>query len=214
MTRGQAALCRCQPTSLVPELSLSTQPLVQLTQLLQEAVVGPNFSFLTNRGQSSVDIHVLAEHQIGYDQRRWAAVAFPAMNVNFTCRKCIHEIWVRFLEVVTTTTESIQQWGKTKPVSISHKKSGTFSSFVHEGLLDEVCRLLEVNTDVKVVRVAGRYAMVNNACAGVELGPRVDMHEWVTLGGVQDVGDALPLQTHHIHCPKPAPEWHEKHVLL
>lgn len=86
------ALCRCQPPSLVPELSLSAQPLVQLTQLPQEAVVGPNFSFLTNRGQSSMDIHVLTEHQIGYDQRRGAAVTFPAMNVNLTCRKWIHEI--------------------------------------------------------------------------------------------------------------------------
>lgn len=70
--------------SLVPEPSLSAEPLVQFTQLPQEAVVGPDLSLLANRGQGSVDVHVSAEHQVGDDQRRGAAVAFPAVNVNLT----------------------------------------------------------------------------------------------------------------------------------
>lgn len=73
-----------QIPSLVPELPLSAEPLVQSTQLPQEAVVGPDLSLLANRGQGSVDIHVLAEHQVGFDERRGAAVAFPAVNINLT----------------------------------------------------------------------------------------------------------------------------------
>lgn len=81
---GDGQVVLCQIPSLVPQRPLSTETLVQSTQLPQEAVVGPDLSLLANRGQGSVDIHVLAEHQVGYDQRRGAAVAFPAVNINLT----------------------------------------------------------------------------------------------------------------------------------
>lgn len=71
-----------QITSLVPDVLLSAEPVVQSTQLPEEAVVGPDLSPMANRGQGSVDVHVLAEHQVGYNQRRGAAVAFPAVNIN------------------------------------------------------------------------------------------------------------------------------------
>lgn len=79
---GQAVLF--QIPSLVPELALGAEPLVQSTQLPQEAVVGPDLSLVANRCQGSVDVHVLAEHQVGDDERRRAAVAFPAVNINLT----------------------------------------------------------------------------------------------------------------------------------
>lgn len=68
--------------SIVPDVLLSAEPLVQSTQLPEEAVVGPDLSPMANRGQGSVDVHVLAEHQVGYDQRRGAAVAFPTVDKN------------------------------------------------------------------------------------------------------------------------------------
>lgn len=80
----------------------------------------------------------------------------------------------------------------------------TFPILIGQRLLDEVRRLFEVDADVEVVCVAGRYAVVDDPRAGVELGVGVDMHEGVSLGGVEDVGDTLPLQTHHVHRHKPA----------
>lgn len=80
----------------------------------------------------------------------------------------------------------------------------TFPVLISQRLLDEVRRLFEVDADVEVVRVARRYALVDDPRAGVELGVGVDVHEGVSLGGVEDMGDALPLQTHHVHRHKPA----------
>lgn len=56
-----------QHVSFVPELPLGSQPLAQQAQLPEEAVIGSDFSFLSNHGQSGVNIHVLAKHQVGYD---------------------------------------------------------------------------------------------------------------------------------------------------
>lgn len=72
----------------------------------------------------------------------------------------------------------------------------TFSIFVRQHFIDEVCCLLKENTDVEVVCVAGWHAVVDDACAGVELSVGVDVHEGVSLRGVQDVSDAQTLQTH------------------
>lgn len=78
----------------------------------------------------------------------------------------------------------------------------TFSIFVCQSLLDKVSCLFKVNADVEVVCVAGRYAVVDDARAGVELGAGIDVHEGVSLCGVQDVGDAEALQAHHVRRHK------------
>lgn len=80
----------------------------------------------------------------------------------------------------------------------------TFSIFVCQRLLDKVCCLFEVNADVEVVSVAGRYSVVDDARAGVVLSAGVNVHEGVSLRGVQDVGDAQTLQAHQVRCHKPA----------
>lgn len=72
--------------SLVPELPLGFQPLVEAAELPQEAVVGSDLPFLTNHGQGGAHVQVLAKHQEGDDQRGRAAVAFPAVNVHFAYR--------------------------------------------------------------------------------------------------------------------------------
>lgn len=88
----------------------------------------------------------------------------------------------------------------------------TFSIFERQRLLDEVRRLLKVHADVEVVRVAGWYAVVDDARAGIEVDIGVDVHEGVSLRGIQDVGDALPLETHHVHRHKPASEWQAEQI--
>lgn len=78
-------LALLQACSLVPELPLGLQPLVESAELPQEAVVGSDLSFLPHHGQGSVHVQVSAKHQVGDDQRGRAAVAFPAVNVHFAC---------------------------------------------------------------------------------------------------------------------------------
>ena len=85
--RGCKHLSQPRLASLVPEPSLSGQLLVQQAELPEEAIIGPDFPLLPHRGQSRMDVHVLAKHQKGNDQGWRAAVAFPAVNVDFTCRR-------------------------------------------------------------------------------------------------------------------------------
>lgn len=80
------SLWDCLSALLVAELSLGSEPLVQPTELPEEAVVWADLPFVPHRGHSGVNVHVAAKHQVGYDQGGRAAVAFPAMNVHFTCR--------------------------------------------------------------------------------------------------------------------------------
>uniref|UniRef100_A0A8D3D0C7 Thyroid hormone receptor alpha n=1 Tax=Scophthalmus maximus TaxID=52904 RepID=A0A8D3D0C7_SCOMX len=68
-------------------LSLGRQPLVEQTQLPKEAVVGSDLSLPANGGHGGVDVHVLAKHQVGNDQGWRAAVAFPAVDVDFPCTR-------------------------------------------------------------------------------------------------------------------------------
>lgn len=72
--------------SLVPQLPLGRQPLVQLAKPTQESVVGSDLPLLPHRGQSAVHVHLFVEHQVGDDQSWRAAVAFPAVNVDSACR--------------------------------------------------------------------------------------------------------------------------------
>lgn len=52
------------------QLAFLHQSLVELTQLLQEAVIGANFPLLPDGAHGGLDIHVLPEHQVSDDQRR------------------------------------------------------------------------------------------------------------------------------------------------
>lgn len=88
----------------------------------------------------------------------------------------------------------------------------TFFVFVRQSLLDKVGRLFKVNADIKVVCVAGRYAVVDDACASIELSTGVDVHEGVSLCSVQDVGDAQALQAHHIRRHKSASRKEQKQI--
>lgn len=88
----------------------------------------------------------------------------------------------------------------------------TFFVFVCQSLLDKIGRLFKVNADIEVVCVAGRYAVVDDACASIELSTGVDVHEGVSLCSVQDVGDAQALQAHHIRRHKSASRKENKHI--
>lgn len=88
----------------------------------------------------------------------------------------------------------------------------TFSILVCQRFLNKVGCLFEVDADVEVIGVAGRYAVVDDPRAGVELGVGIDVHEGVALCRIQDVGDAQTLQAHHVrrHKPEPAAEIHDR----
>ena len=65
--------------------ALGGQPLVKLTELSQEAVVGADLPLVAHRGQGRVDVQTPPQHQEGDDQGGRAAVALPAVDVHLAC---------------------------------------------------------------------------------------------------------------------------------
>ena len=73
------------PVSLLSGRASGDQPLVEPTELSQEAIVGADLPPVAHGGQGGVDVQPLAQHQEGDDQGGRAAVALPAVDQHLTC---------------------------------------------------------------------------------------------------------------------------------
>lgn len=72
-----------------------------------------------------------------------------------------------------------------------------------EGLVDKLRPLLEEGTQLKLLRVIGRNAVVCDARASIEVHAGVDVHEGGALCHVEDVSHPEFLQPHRVLGNKP-----------
>lgn len=67
------------------QLALLGEPLVELAELPQEAVVGADLPLMPDGGHGQTGVHFVAQHEVRDDHGGRAAVAFPAVDVHLPC---------------------------------------------------------------------------------------------------------------------------------
>lgn len=66
------------------QLAFFDQLLIELAQLAQETIIGPNFSPVPYCCRRHSHIHFMVQHEVSNDHSRGTAVAFSAVNIHFS----------------------------------------------------------------------------------------------------------------------------------
>lgn len=79
----------------------------------------------------------------------------------------------------------------------------TSVSVMCQSLRYEVCTLLKVYAEIKMVRVIGWYPMVDHVCTHIIFGTCLHVHVRVSFCGVEDVGHSQLSQEFHVCGHRP-----------